>query len=192
MATHKPKIIHIINGDLELPEGNFQWFVIKTKSRCEKALAEYALRNGLNYYLPQIETTHKYQYRKVVFTKPMFPGYLFSKIDQKGRDTLQISGYCARFIQVRYPKELLKELKFIYKGTEKKVEMTNVLWLSKGLEVEIISGPLAGVKGVVEDHTKLSEVRLQVEILRQAVMVKVNPTDVKIIGDYVVVDTEKN
>jgi transcription antitermination factor NusG len=56
---------------------------------------------------------------------------------------------------------------------------------ARGLEVEIVRGPLKDVTGIVEDHTKLHEVRLQVNILRQAVLVTVDPSNVKILGDYI-------
>jgi len=164
------------------------WYVIKAKARCEKKLAEYALSNKLRYYFPQMETEHRYQYRKVTFTKPMFPGYVFSCLNPKGREALAICGYAAHFIQVKFQKELLSELNNIYLGTKKKAVMSNAIWMDKGLEVEIISGPLKGMQGIVENHSKLSEVRLQVNILQQAVTVKVNPKDVKIIGDFVLVD----
>ena len=64
-----------------------------------------------------------------------------------------------------------------------KVEIKNALWLSrlKGNRPR----PLKGVTGIVEDHTKLHEVRLQVNILRQAVLVMVDPANVKILGDYI-------
>ncbi|NLK50265.1 MAG: hypothetical protein GX294_06410, partial [Candidatus Cloacimonetes bacterium] len=61
-------------------------------------------------------------------------------------------------------------------------------WLSSGLEVKIISGPFAGSIGVVESHDKIDEVRLQVEILRQAVLVRIDPRDVEIIGKYEIVE----
>ena len=62
--------------------------------------------------------------------------------------------------------------------------MQKALWLSKGLEVEITQGALKGMRGIVDTHDKISEVRLQVDILRQAVMVKIEPENIKIIGEY--------
>lgn len=190
MATHKPVIVHDLNGDLSISEGDDRWYVIHTKPRCEKKLADYARLKDIVYYLPQFNSVHSYQYRQVVFTKPMFPGYMFSRLNTAQRDVLKITGYAANFIKVQYERELLDELNFIYNGSKKKADFEHALWLSSGLEVEIVKGPLKGLHGVVADHTKIGEVRLQVNMLHQAVMVKVNPTDVKIIGDYIVVDKE--
>ena len=190
MATHKPVIVHDLNGDLNLSEGDDRWYVIHTKPRCEKKLADYARLNDIVYYLPQFNSVHSYKYRKVAFTKPMFPGYFFTKLNPQERDVMKISGYAANFIKVQHEKELLDELQFIYQGSKQSADYENAVWLSSGLEVEIIQGPLKGMHGVVENHDKLNEIRLQVNILRQAVMVKVNPSDVKVLGDYIVVERD--
>lgn len=190
MATHKAVIVHELNGKLEPSQGDFGWYVVRTKPRREKRLADYAKEKGITYYLPQIETSHSYKYRKVSFTKPMFSGYVFVQIEPQNKQLLTITGFTAGFVQVRHEKELIDELRYIYEGRKRKAGFENAMWLSHGLEVEIIKGPLKGMQGVVESHEKINEVRLQVNILRQAVMVKVNPGDVKIVGDFVVVDEE--
>jgi len=71
------------------------------------------------------------------------------------------------------------------------VDLAPALWLSKGLEVEITEGALKGTRGVVESHDKISEVRLQVEILRQAVLMTVDPKHVRIIGEYEIIEDEQ-
>lgn len=175
-------------GELKAATGDERWAVIHTKPRCEKKLAEYAGNNEITYFLPQMESKRLYQRRQVSFTRPMFPGYLFCVVNTAKKQTLLISGYTVSFIKVPLQEELLEELINIRLSTQPKVEMKSALWLSEGLKVEIIKGPLKGVIGIVENHTKLNEVRLQVNILRQAVMVKLDPKDLKIISDYVIVD----
>lgn len=190
MATHKPKIVHELNGKLEPSKGEAGWYVIRTKSRREKQLADFAKLCEITYYLPQLEVVHRYNYRQVTFTKPMFSGYVFAMISPRERESLSITGLTAGFIKVIDERELLDELLYIYEGKKRKAGFEHAVWLSEGLEVEIVSGPLKGMHGVVENHQKINEVRLQVNILRQAVMVKVNPKDVKILGEYIIVDKE--
>ncbi|HOZ01695.1 MAG TPA: transcription termination/antitermination NusG family protein [Candidatus Syntrophosphaera sp.] len=191
MPTHRPVLIDELYGELAPAQGDERWAVIHTKPRCEKKLAEYAMRWGITYYLPQMESKRVYQKRQIEFTKPMFPGYLFCVINNDKKQRLTISGWTVGFIRVPVQEELLNDLLNIRRSTEPKVELESVLWLSEGLRVEIVKGPLKGVTGVVESHAKLNEVRLQVNILRQAVMVKLDPRDVKILGEYVIVEDEK-
>jgi transcription antitermination factor NusG len=84
--------------------------------------------------------------------------------------------------------ELLGDLLNIYHSRRPEVEYQNTLWLSQGLQVEVINGPMKGVFGIVESHDKLDTVNLQVNILRQAVQVKVNPSHLKIVGEYEIIE----
>jgi transcription antitermination factor NusG len=188
MATHAPVLIDELFGELIPAEGDKVWAVIHTKPRCEKKLAEYARNNGIWYYLPQMESKRVYQKRLVTFTKPMFPGYLFCMIDVFQRQKLTITGYVVCLIRAVPQQELLGDLLNIYHSRRPEVEYQNTLWLSKGLQVEVINGPMKGVFGIVESHDKLDTVNLQVNILRQAVQVKVNPSHLKIVGEYEIIE----
>ncbi len=191
MPTHSPVIIEDLFGKLEPASGIERWTVVHTKPRSEKKLADYAQRCGISYYLPQMESKRVYQRRLVAFTKPMFPGYLFSVLDADKKQQLAASGLTAGFIRVPVQEELLAELRSIKLSMIPEVEYENTLWLSEGLKVEIIAGPLKGVCGIVASHEKMHEIRLQVDILRQAVMVRVKPSEVKVLGDYKIVDVEQ-
>ncbi|MDD4308857.1 MAG: transcription termination/antitermination NusG family protein, partial [Candidatus Cloacimonetes bacterium] len=177
-------------GELILPQGDSRWMVIHTKPRCEKKLAEYAKQNSITYYLPQFTKSRIYQRRKVEFASVMFPGYVFVIVDHFQKQTLSISGYAVGFIKVNAQQELLEELQNLNRGAAKKADMKPGFWLEKGLEVLIMAGPLKGMKGYVESHSKLSEVHLQVNMLHQAVLVKIDPKDVKVLGEFVIVETE--
>lgn len=184
MSSHKPLIINELFGELVIPTEDKRWSVVYCKPRCEKKLADYASKNSIHYYLPQIKKTRVYQRQKVKTTLPMFPGYIFMVLSAKDKECVSISGYVVSFIRVINQQELLDDLSRICFANKKDVPLQKVLWLSKGLEVEIVSGSFRGMRGMVEGHDKISEVRLQVEILRQAVMVKIDPKDVQIIGKY--------
>jgi len=187
MPTHKPVIIPELFGEL-VHSDTQRWTVIHTKPRQEKKLAEYATREGIIYYLPQIESSHVYNHRKVSFQVPMFPGYIFVRIGELEKHRLSISGGVVNFIRVLNQEELLGELRNIYHTRKSKLDMENTLWLDQGLQVEVIKGPLKGVRGVVESHEKIGEVQLQINILRQAVRVKIKPDNLKILGEYTLVE----
>lgn len=191
MSSHKPVIINELLGELIIPPEPQRWIVVHTKPRREKKLADYAAQNLIHYYLPQIKHKRVYQRRKVVTTVPMFSGYIFMILSPYEKQLVASTGLVAYFIFVRHQQELLDDLFYIYGTQQKDLPLQPVMWLSKGLEVEITEGVLKGTKGVVESQDKVSEVRLQVNLLRQAVMVKVNPKHVKIIGEYNIVEEEE-
>lgn len=190
MASHKPVIINELFGELVIPPEHQRWTVVHTKPRREKKLADYAGKNLIHYYLPQIKRRKVYQRRKVETTLPMFPGYIFMILSADEKQTISISGMVSNFVFVPHQQELVDELSRICFITKKNLPMEKSIWLSKGLEVEITKGPFKGTRGVVERHDKLSELRLQVNILRQAVMVKIDPKSVKIIGEFEIVEED--
>ena len=181
MATHKPVEVQELFGDLEPASDGMRWFVAHTKPRREKKLAEYSLKNSINYYLPQKDSVRIYKYRKVKFTKPLFAGYIFIKCTLKQRDTLIITGHTAYFLHIPDEKELLEELMQIYSGRQKGAEFKETRFLEKGIRVKIISGPFQDLTGVVENQKDVTEVVLQVNLLRQAVSVSVSSDQVKVL-----------
>ena len=181
MATHKPVEVQELFGDLNPAEGEQKWFVVRTKPRREKKLAEYSLRHKINYYLPQKDSVRIYKYRKVKFTKPLFAGYIFIKCTLKQRDTLIITGHPAYWLRIPDENELLEELNQIYSGRQKGAEFKETRFLEKGIRVKIISGPFQDLTGVVENQNDVTEVILQVNLLRQAVSVSVSSDQVRVL-----------
>lgn len=181
MATNKPVEIEELFGDLNLAEGDLKWFVVHTKPRCEKKLAEFSLQYEINYYLPLIDSIRVYKNRKVKFTKPMFPGYVFIKCTPEKKRQLSITGYVAYWLPVQDQMELVSDLQQIHSGRELGVEFTRAEFLEKGTKVEIQKGPFTGLIGYVENQKDVKEVILQVTLLHQAVSVSARADQIKVI-----------
>lgn len=181
MATNKPVEVDELFGSLDPGEGDLKWFVVHTKPRCEKKIAEYSLLYEINYYLPLIDSVRVYKNRKVKFTKPMFPGYVFVKCTQEEKRQLTITGYVAYWLPVDNQLELVGDLKQINAGRELGVDFVRAEFLEHGTKVEILKGPFAGITGYVEDQKNVKEVILQVTLLRQAVSVSARADQIKVI-----------
>ncbi|MCD4796531.1 MAG: hypothetical protein K8R49_05090, partial [Candidatus Cloacimonetes bacterium] len=183
MTTHKPIEVQELFGDLEPAEENRKWFVVHTKPRREKKLAQYSLQNKINYYLPLKDSIRVYQYRKVKFTKPLFSGYVFVKCDSEERRILTITGHTAYFLPVPNEEVFTGELKQIHFGRLKGADYRKAEFLEKGMKVIITSGPFEGLTGVVEDGKNVKRVILQVNLLRQAVSISASAKQIKIIKE---------
>jgi transcription antitermination factor NusG len=181
MATHKPVEVEEFFGDLEPASGEYKWFVVRTKPRREKKLAEYAGKTEINYYLPLRESERIYDRRKIIFTKPLFPGYVFVKCNYAQKRQLTITGHTAHFINVINDRELTDELKNIHFGLQKGAKLSESDFLDKGIKVRITSGSFEGLTGFVKDQKNIKEVILQVNLMQQAVSVVVDPENVEIV-----------
>ncbi len=183
MATNRPIDIDELFGQLSLGDDSWHWYVVYTKPRREKKLADYACQYNINYYLPLVESERVYKYRKVKFTKPLFPGYIFVKCNLLEKRSLLISGHIVRFIKVPDEKFFLDELQQIYDGKERGAEFNISKYVSEGIAVRITSGSFTGLTGVVKDIKNVNEVILRVSMLKQAVSVRVTTDQIEIIKE---------
>jgi len=145
-----------------------QWHLLHTKSRQEKALIESLAGMEIPCYLPLIRSNRNWNGRKASIELPMFPGYVFLKgsIDQayeadRTRRVVQI-------IRVTDQDRIAWELRQIALALNSEVKLDPYPYLSKGIKVEVRSGPLRGLQGVIENKTSRDRLILQVNVLGQA------------------------
>jgi transcription antitermination factor NusG len=149
------------------------WHVLYLHPRCEKKVAEYCRVNKLDYYLPLRRQTRIYQRRRVTFEKPVFPGYLFASFDSDGRLAVLKSNNVVRILEPLNEDRLLFELEQIKKALMVDPTLIPCESLKTGKRVRILSGPFMGIEGVVQDIKGTAKVRLNVEMIGQAVSVEV-------------------
>jgi transcriptional antiterminator RfaH len=149
------------------------WQVLHIHPRCEKKMAEYCKVNKLEYYLPLRKQTRVYQRRRVTFEKPVFPGYLFAAFDGDGRLALLKSNNIIRILTPENEDRLLFELEQVKKALLVDPTLVPCESLKKGKHVRILSGPFMGIEGVVADVKGTMKVRLNVDMIGQAVSVEI-------------------
>lgn len=181
MATKKPVYVPELFGELSISDDDRRWFVVHVKPRAEKKLAEYNYQHDIHYYLPQQDSERVYKYRKVMFTKPIFPGYVFVHCKLDDKLVLYRSGAIAHILKVPNEAELISELSQVYHGLDLGAELKEHAYLPEGTRVRITSGPFNGLIGYVSDTSDVSEIVLQVTFLRQAVAVSVTADQIEIL-----------
>jgi len=180
MTTNRPIIVDEIYGNLTKADDGSRWYVIYTKPKREKKLAEYAKKREINYFLPLIKSVRKYKYRKVNFTKPLFPGYIFVKCSFQEKHSLQISGHILTFLNVINEDSFLEELKQIYFGKTVAEEIQIHEYVEIGTKIEIVNGALKGLKGLVTSNEP-NKIILSINLLKRSISVDLKPGSYKII-----------
>ena len=61
------------------------WFVLYTKSRSEKIVAERLQEKGIDVYCPLIKTKRKWSDRTKIVDKPLFSSYCFVHLEERER-----------------------------------------------------------------------------------------------------------
>ena len=169
----------------ELPE-TMRWHVLQTRSRQEKALAEGLEARGIKCFLPLVRVGRVYGGRKAQVELPLFPGYLFlhgtlENVYAADR-TKRVAKVIPVFDQARIAEEL-KSVELALKEAPQTSRFDPFPYLKQGIRVEVISGPMRGVRGVIEDRRKRDRLILQVNVLGQATSLEVDSALLMPIGD---------
>lgn len=156
------------------------WFVAHTRPRCEKKLAEYCDRQGFNVTLPCYRSVKKYDRKTVVFEKPLFPNYVFLRLEPTQKQKVYQSDYVANLLEVTDQKLFEEQLGDILLSLESETEVLLAPHITTGTRVKITSGPLRGLEGIVETRSGVTFVNLRLDFIGQGVAVKVEANDLEL------------
>ena len=156
---------------------SLQWIAIRSKPRSEKIVSNELNKKGIESFLPLIKKRQQWSDRKKWVEFPLFPSYLFARIELK--DSLYIMNTHGVNTIVKFGDKVVtvddKVVNSIKLALEGGYELHPMKYFTIGDQVEVISGPMIGVKGIVETKLK-NENRLIIKIdaLQQAVAVHIN------------------
>jgi len=125
------------------------WFVVHAKSRQETLALAHLERQDYTAFLPRIRRSRRRRGRWQAVTEPLFPGYLFTRLDLGADDIAPIRSTRGVLGLVRFgaqpaavPGELITQLQSLVSTDEAVVGSEPDL--IAGDPVRIVDGPLAG------------------------------------------------
>lgn len=159
-----------------------EWFVLHTRSRQEKVVAEHLERMAIRHFLPMVKVERRYAHRRRIVLKPIFPSYVFMRGTWDDRARALSTNRIARVIETPDQTRLIHELRQIHAALAAGVTLDPYPYLRVGHRVRVRSGPLMGVEGLVEERRKPHRLVLQVQTLGQAMSLELDadllePTD---------------
>lgn len=129
------------------------WYALYTKSRTEKKVSEELKKKGITNYLPLKRELRQWSDRKKWVEVPVISSYIFIKIPRKQyHSVFEVNGVVAYVSHngkaVAIPEhEIIAMRKTIENKIAFNVEARNI---KKGEEITVTSGPLKGIKGIVQ------------------------------------------
>ena len=156
------------------------WFVAHTRPRCEKKLLQYCQRAQLDAQMPTYRAVHRYRGKTVVFTKPLFPGYVFLLMPAEKRPVARQSEYVANLLDVPDQAVFAQQLGDIFRALETHLEIRLAPTIGEGQRVKVKNGPLRGLEGWVEKRHGMSTVLIRLDFIGQAAAVKLEATDLEL------------
>ena len=160
--------------------GQQNWFAVYTRSRHEKTVAEHLRRNNVQHFLPVYRAAHQWKNGRADVRLPLFPGYVFVCVAaEQLRQVLRTPGV-VRFVGVSgRPAPIQQaEIAAIQAALSSEVGVESHGYLAVGAQVQIKSGPLEGLEGVLLRRPGSLRVVLSVTLISRSMSVEVRECDV--------------
>ncbi len=159
-----------------------EWFVACTMPRHEKQVAAQLNARLVENFLPLYEEIHRWKDRRMKVLLPLFPGYVFVRIELRERiKVLSIPGVL-RFVGFGGPPVALDpvEMNRLREGlTALRTEPHP--FLKVGQKVRVRFGPLRGAEGILQQHRDGWRVILSMDLIQQSVAVEMDLSDIEIL-----------
>ena len=136
-------------------------------------MVEFCQRQNIDATLPCYKSAHKYRGKTVVFKKPLFPSYVFLKLEPQQKQLMRQNDHVANLLDVPDQEIFQKQLNDILLALDTELEVKLVPSIGEGMRVRIKSGPLQGVEGWVERRSGTTMVLLRLDFISQAAAVKI-------------------
>lgn len=150
------------------------WFVLHTRSRQEKILAAEMAAVNIACYLPLVERVRTQGARKVSVSLPLFPGYVFLRGTREQAFVADRTKRVANIISVPDQNHFEWELENLHTALSHRVPLDPFPYLSEGVRVEVRSGPMRGLQGIVESRKSMDRLILQIDMLGRAMSMEID------------------
>ncbi len=156
-----------------------RWHVCHTRPRCEKKFAALMAAEKFEHYLPLIASVRRYGAQVKKFTKPLFPGYVFARVEPARKSRIFQQDLLARAITVEDEARFLHQLEDVKLIVASGLELSLHPLIHRGSSVRVISGPLRGLIGVVDDPQNPKGIIITVDVLQQGLHVRMPLADLQ-------------
>jgi transcription antitermination factor NusG len=155
--------------------GLLNWFALRVKPRCEKAVAGLLREKGYEVFLPLHAERRRWSDRIATIETPLFAGYVFSRFDVLHRLPILKTPGVINVVSVgRIPQPIDEhEIASIRILVDSQLDLQPWPFLHLGSRVQVVGGPLAGAEGVVVAMKKGHRLVVSITLLQRAVSVEI-------------------
>ena len=172
----------LFEGDPEDPleTGSAAWVAFYTLARREKDLARRLEALEIPFYAPLV-SRRLFSAGGRVRTSwvPLFPGYVFSLVDDEQRRTALATNTISRWLSVPDQRMLEGDLRGIKRLIDTEMPLTPEARLEQGQPVRVRSGPLRGMEGTVVSRKGEQRLVVAVRFLNQGASIELEDVDLE-------------
>jgi transcription antitermination factor NusG len=158
-----------------------EWYAVRTRSRHEKRVHEALQGRGLEVFLPLWARLSRWKDRNRSVEFPLFPGYCFVRLELENRLLVLTAPGVANLVgfagePAAIPSPEIDAVRVLVAGP---LRYDPHPFLTEGMEVEVIRGPLAGVRGRLVRKDRTARLVIAIHLIRQAAAVEIDAADVQ-------------
>jgi transcription antitermination factor NusG len=162
-----------------------KWFVVYTKSRCEKKVADLLTRKGIENYCPLNRVQKQWSDRKKIILAPLFTSYVFVRISASEQSTICRTEGILNFVYwLNKPAVIRNEEIDIIKQFLNDYSYVRLEKVSINVNdiVRVVAGPFMEQEGKVVSF-KNKSVKIMLPSLGYLMYVEIESANVKIIHE---------
>jgi transcription antitermination factor NusG len=157
-------------------KGGLPWFALQVRTRHETAIAGFLEAKGYEQFVPLYDIKKRWSDRIKVTQAPLFPGYLFCRLDPQYRlPVLKTPGVIQIVGSNRIPAPIDEvEIQAIQTLVASGLQTQPWPFLAVGDQVRIETGCLRGMDGIVVKLKENYRLVVSVTLLRRSVAVEID------------------
>ena len=156
------------------------WYALRTRSRHEKRVRDQLETRGMEPFLPLVDRLRQWKDRRKRVAFPLFPGYCFARFPLSLRvDVLTTQGVVQILGNQDGPVPVPDaEIEAVRRLVESTLPYDPHPYLTEGMQVEVIRGPLAGLRGLLLRNGTRARLVIGVTLIHQSASVELEALDV--------------
>jgi transcription termination/antitermination protein NusG len=165
-------------GRVVIPEvQGAPWYALRVRPNYEKPVAAALRGKGFQEFLPLIRSKRQWSDRVKIMDLPLFPGYLFCRLNLDERLPLLTTPGFLYLVGVGKNPEPVddKEIAGIQSVLRSGLTVTPWPNLVVGQKVRLMHGPLRGLDGVLTRIANRHRIYVSVTLLKRSISVEVDP-----------------
>lgn len=161
------------------------WFALQTRSRHEKVVESQLELRQVEHFLPMMKRVSQWTDRKKEVRVPLFAGYCFARFSMDDRVPVLKSQGVVRLVGSADKPEPIpdEEINALKRLISNPCNYMCHPYLKEGMLVEVINGPMQGVKGRLIRGARNSRLVLSISLIQRSVSIEINADDVTVLSD---------
>ncbi len=153
-----------------------RWYALATQPRHEKVVAGQLFAGSVEAFLPILKTQSQWKDRKMVIDRPVFPGYVFARIDLNERMSVYRIPGVLRILSFNGQAAAIDDYEIeavricLTRGSYPETHPFPVV----GEKVRVKSGALQGVEGIVTRVKNQCRIVVSIALIHQSVSAEID------------------